>query len=74
LVEVCGAHCAAGERAYVVTLVDGTKTHLPAWMTEAEAAREVALTDTPFVSVAALETVRALVDQARRSAKAEGRP
>jgi hypothetical protein len=34
-------------------------------MTEAEAAREVALVDTPRVSIAALEAVRALLDQRR---------
>jgi len=70
--EVCGTHCTAGERSYVVTLVDGTKTHLPAWMTEPEAAGEVALTDTPYVSVSALKAVRALLDQALRSPKADG--
>ena len=56
----------------VITLVDGTKTHLPVWMTEPEAAGEVALTDTPYVSVSALEAVRALLDQAWRSPKADG--
>ena len=58
----------------MVTLGDGTKTHLPVWMTEPEAAGEVALTDRPHVSVAALEAVRALLDQAGRSPEAEGRP
>ncbi|HVH66661.1 MAG TPA: hypothetical protein VM716_02235 [Gemmatimonadales bacterium] len=57
-----------------MTLADGTKTHLPVWMTEPEAAGEVALTDTPHVSVAALAAVRALLDQAGGAAKAEGRP
>jgi len=59
---VCGAHCAAGERSYVVTLADGTKTHLPVWMTEPDAACDVSLVDHPFVSVAALDAVRALLD------------
>lgn len=68
---MCGAHCAAGERSYVVALPDGTKTYLPVWMTEAAAAREVTLTDTPCVSLAALEAVRVLLDQARRSGKAD---
>jgi hypothetical protein len=72
VLDVCGAHCAAGERSYVVKLVDGTKAHLPVWMTEREAACEVALTDTPYVSVPALEAVRALLDQARDSPKTDG--
>lgn len=71
---MCGAHCAAGERSYVVILPDGTKTHVPVWMTEAEAARMVTLTATPHVSIAALEAVRALLDQGRRSMKADARP
>lgn len=71
---MCGAHCAAGERCYVVTLADGTKTHLPVWMTEADAARDVTLVQTPRVSVAALETVRTLLDRARRSVKADECP
>ena len=71
---MCGTHCAAGERSYVVTLADGTKTHLPVWMTDVEAAREVTLTDTPHVSVAALEAVCVLLDQAHRLPKADGCP
>jgi hypothetical protein len=43
-------------------------------MTEPEAASAVVLTDTPCVSVAALEAVRTLLDQARRATEAEGRP
>ena len=58
----------------MVTIVDGTKSHLPVWMTEPEAAGEVALTATPYVSVSALEAVRALLDEARHSPKADGSP
>src|SRR6185312_10905059 len=62
VLPVCGAHCAAGERCYVVTLADGTKTHLPVWMTELDAEGDASLADHPFASIAALEAVRALVD------------
>ena len=71
MLAVCGAHGAGGERSYVVTLADGTKSHLPAWMTEPEAGGEVALTEAPFASIAALEAVRVLLDQVRRSPKAD---
>jgi hypothetical protein len=74
VVPVCGVHCAAGERSYVVTLSDGTKTHLPVWMTEPGAADDVTLVEAPHVSVAALEAVRLLLDQARDSGKADGHP
>ena len=69
---MCGAHCAAGERSYVVTLADGTRTHLPVWMTEPDAGRAVALTSAPHVSIAALEAVRGLLDDVRRAREAEG--
>jgi len=46
----------------VVTLADGTKTHLPVWMTELDAEGDASLADHPFASIAALEAVRALVD------------
>jgi hypothetical protein len=72
VLDVCGAHCAVGERCYVVTLGDGTKTHLPVWMTVAEAAHEATLSSMPLVSVAALEAVRSLLDHALRSTTADG--
>ena len=59
---MCGAHRAAGERSYVVTLADGTKTHLPVWMTEPDAEGDVSLVDHPFASIAALEALRTLLD------------
>lgn len=68
---MCGGHCTAGERCYVVTLADGTKTHLPVWMTEADAAGDVKLVPTPRVSVAALETVRSLLDPGHHSVQAD---
>lgn len=70
---MCGAYRSAGERYYVVTLVDGTKTQLPVWMTEAEAESDVALTEKPQVSVAVLEAVRSLLDHAVRAAEADDR-
>ena len=71
VLTVCGAHCAAGERCYVVVLPDGTKTHLPVWMAEAEAAGDATVTPTPRVSIAALEAVRALLDHGGCSTKAD---
>lgn len=68
---MCGAHCAAGERCYVITLADRTKTHLPVWMTEPDAGREAPVVERPVVSIAALEAVRTLVDEACRSRDAE---
>lgn len=73
VVDVCAEHCAAGERSYVIVLADGSKTMLPIWMTEAAAGHEVALTTAPHVSIAALETVRALLDAGRDRAEADGR-
>lgn len=69
-----GSHCVAGERSYVVTLPDGTKTHVPVWLTEPEAADAVALTETPFVSVSALLVIRALLDRTRRAREADDCP
>jgi hypothetical protein len=40
-------------------------------MTEPDAAREVRLVEHPFVSIAALEAVRALLDDTRRSSDAD---
>ena len=71
---MCGVHGTGGERSYVVTLDDGTKTHLRVWMTEPAAAEDVTLVDEPRVSVGALEAVRVLLDQARRPAKADEHP
>jgi len=65
VLAVTGSHCVAGERSYVVTLADGTKTHLPIWMTESAATCDVTLVALPRVSVAALEQVRSLLDHAR---------
>jgi hypothetical protein len=70
---VCGAYRAADEHSYVVQLADGTKTHLPAWMTEPEAAEAPTLTTAPTVSVAALTALRTLLDAVAGSAKAEAR-
>jgi len=69
---VCGARCAAGERCYVVTLADGTKTHLPVWMAELDAGQVVPVVEHPFVSIAALQAVRTLVDDARCAQKDDG--
>lgn len=55
----------------MVTLTDGTKTHLPVWMTEPAAAEDVTLGDAPYVSIAALEAVRLLLDHAHHAAKAD---
>lgn len=73
VVDVLAEHGAAGERSYVIVLADGSKAMLPIWMTEAAAAHEVALTTTPRVSIAALETVRSLLDAIRDRPEADGR-
>jgi len=74
VLTVYGGHCAAGERSHVVLLPDGTKAMLPVWMAEAAAAHDVALTASPHVSIAALEAVRALLDQGPGSGEGDGRP
>lgn len=73
VVDVLAEHCAAGERSYVIVLADGSKTMLPVWMTDTTAAHEVALTTAPHVSIAALETVRALLDAGQDRPEADGR-
>ena len=78
VLDVCGGHAMAGERSYVVVLPDGSKTLLPAWMTEAAAASDVIITTTPHVSIAALECLRALLtsslDRCGPGPDADGRP
>jgi hypothetical protein len=61
------------ERSYVVQLADGTKTHLPAWMTVPEAGGPPTLTTAPTVSVAALTALRTLLDAVAGAGKAEAR-
>ena len=51
-----------GERVYVITLVDGSLTHVPAWMTEDAAAGPATLVASPHVSVARLAALRRLID------------
>ena len=60
--DVERALTADGERVYVITLADGSLTHLPVWMTEDAAARPVTLVSSPYVSVAGLEALRRLLD------------
>jgi hypothetical protein len=60
--DVERALTADGERVYVITLADGSLTHLPVWMTEDAAAGSTTLTGSPSVSVAGLEALRRLVD------------
>lgn len=69
---VCGAHTAGRETSYVVQLPDGTKTHVPHWMTEAAADSEPSCVATPHVSVAALQAVRAMLDAVRQAPEAGG--
>ncbi len=52
---------ADGERVYVITLTDGSLTHLPVWMTEATAAEPTTLTASPCVSVEALDALQRLL-------------
>lgn len=53
---------AEGERVYVITLADGSLTHLPVWMTEDAAAGPSTLAMPPIVSVAGLAALRRLID------------
>ena len=63
----------AGERSYVILLPDGSKTLLPIWMTEAASAPAGTLTKVPHVCVAALEALRALLDQTIPPGQGAGR-
>jgi hypothetical protein len=56
-----------------VQLADGTKTHLPAWMTAPEGGGPPTLTTAPTVSVAALAALRTLLDAVSGVGKAEAR-
>jgi hypothetical protein len=60
--DVERALSAEGVRAYVITLADGSLTHLPVWMTEDAAAGPSTLVMSPHVSVAGLEALRRLLD------------
>ncbi len=60
--DVERALTAEGERVYVITLADGSLTHLPVWMTEDAAAGPTTLVVSPHVSLAGLEALRRLVD------------
>ena len=42
---------------YVVKLVDGTLTNLPAWMTDAAVCKGMAISDSPVVSLDSLTTL-----------------
>ena len=55
---------ADGERVYVITLADGSLTHLPVWMTESAAAVPATLVSAPCVSVDSLAALRRLIDVA----------
>ncbi|GMV09888.1 MAG: hypothetical protein AMXMBFR55_16220 [Gemmatimonadota bacterium] len=61
----------ADERSYVVQLADGTRTHLPEWMTGPGAGDAPTITTAPTVSVAALATLRTLLDAVSGVGKAE---
>ena len=52
----------SGELYFVVTLPDGSKTELPAWMTEAEASVGAEPVERPLPSVGALKALRQLFD------------
>ena len=62
---MCGGTSHLGVACYHVTLVDGTRTALPIWMTEGAAAQRAELHDAGQVSVSALEALRSLVDEIR---------
>jgi hypothetical protein len=72
-VSVTGFRVTAGERSFVITLPDGSKTLLPVWMTEPEAASAAALTEKPHVNVRALEALRALLDRLAEPEQGAGR-
>lgn len=57
----------AGLACYVVTLADGTKSTLPIWMAEANAARGAEIRDVGVASLAALQELRGLVDEVREA-------
>lgn len=59
--DVARALSAEGERVYVITLADGSLTHLPVWMTEDAAAGPSTLVVSPHVSLAGLEALRRLL-------------
>lgn len=60
--RVTGCRDRGGQASYVVTLPDGTKTEVPVWMTEADAALNCTAVERPVVSVSALEALRRLFD------------
>ena len=60
--DVERALTADGERVYVITLADGSLTHLPVWMTEDTAAGPAALAASPIVGVDGLAALRRLLD------------
>ena len=64
---VCGGTSHAGVACYHVTLADGTRTALPIWMTDREAAERAELHDGGRVSVSALVALRSLVDEVREA-------
>jgi len=59
--DVERALSAEGERVYVITLADGSLTHLPVWMTEDAAAGPSTLVVSPHVGLAGLEALRRLL-------------
>ena len=62
--DVERALTADGERVFVITLADGSLTHLPVWMTEDDAAGPSTLVLSPHVSLAGLKALRYLLDAA----------
>ena len=60
--RVTGCRDRGGQASYVVTLPDGTKTEVPVWMTEADAALGGTAVERPVLSVRALESLRRLLD------------
>ena len=75
---VCGGTSHLGVACYHITLVDGTRTALPIWMTEARAAGDAEVRDVAVPSRLALEALRSLVDEVHeawaRSASAASVP
>jgi hypothetical protein len=71
--DVYGRTTDKGTPSYLVALSDGTKAALPIWMTEPAASREAQIRELAVPSVGALEDLRALVDEVRRTwARSEG--
>ena len=62
ILEVERELTADGERVYVIALGDESLTHLPVWMTLADAAIAATVVTDPVVSIAGLAALRHLFD------------